>query len=258
MFRYTSISITFTIVLFALVLQLQYQGGSWWILSIPVIIYLVFLIVGSIKISLNFYFKSICRARTKEKVIALTFDDGPDTEVTPKLLDILKRENILATFFNIGQKVDNNPELAKQIDEDGHLIGNHTYTHHKWFDLFSRKRMMKEIEMTDEAIKKATGKVPMLFRPPYGVTNPTLKYIIEKTNLTSIGWSLRSFDTIHDHEKVMKKLKRKTKPGDIVLFHDTNEKIISIVEEYLAWLKENQYSVVSLENHVKVDAYEKA
>lgn len=256
MFRYTSISISFVIVLFAMILQMQYQGGSWWILLIPVVIYLAFLVVGSIKISFNFYLKSLCRAKTNEKVIALTFDDGPDPSITPRLLDILNRENISATFFCIGQKVDNNPDLAKQIVDNGHLIGNHTYSHHTWFDLFTRKHMLKEIEMTDEAIKRATGKVPMLFRPPYGVTNPALKYIVEKTNLTSIGWSLRSFDTIHDHEKVMKKLKRKTKPGDIVLFHDTNEKIINIVKEYLAWLKENEFKVENLETLLNIKAYD--
>jgi peptidoglycan-N-acetylglucosamine deacetylase len=256
MFRYSSISISFTIVLFALIIQVQYEGNPWWILLIPIFAYLAFLVVGSIKISLNFYFKSFCRVKTKEKIIALTFDDGPDPQVTPKLLDILKRKNIPAAFFCIGQKVDENSELAKKIVEDGHLIGNHTYTHHTWFDLFSRKHMLKEIEMTDEAIKRAIGKIPMLFRPPYGVTNPALKYIVEKTNLTSIGWSLRSFDTIHDPEKVMKKLKRKTKPGGIVLFHDTNEKIIVVVTEYLAWLKANEFKVESLETMLNLQAYD--
>jgi len=256
MFRYTSISISFVIVLFALFIQVQYEGNPWWILLIPVVIYLVFLVVGSVKISLNFYFKSLCKAKTKEKIIAISFDDGPDPVVTPKVLDLLKRENLPATFFCIGQKVEQYPELLKKVYEDGHLVGNHSYSHHKWFDLFSRKRMLKEIEMTDEAIKKVTGKVPMLFRPPYGVTNPTLKRIVEKTNLTSIGWSLRSFDTIHDPVKVIQKLKQKTKPGDIVLFHDTNEKIINIVEEYLIWLKENNFKVESLETMLNLEAYD--
>jgi peptidoglycan-N-acetylglucosamine deacetylase len=256
MFRYTSISISFVIVLFALLIQVQYEGNPWWILFIPVVIYLGFLIVGSVKISLNFYFKSLCSSKTKEKVIAITFDDGPDIKITPKLLDLLARENCTATFFCIGQKVEDHPQLVQQMDSSGHLIGNHSYSHHRWFDLFSHKRMLKEIEMTDEAIKKAIGKVPMLFRPPYGVTNPTLKRIVEKTNLTSVGWSLRSFDTIHDRKKVMNKLTAKTRPGDVVLFHDTNEKILGIIEAYLRWLKENDYSVVSLETLFNVNAYD--
>jgi peptidoglycan/xylan/chitin deacetylase (PgdA/CDA1 family) len=118
--------------------------------------------------------------------------------------------------------------------------------------------MTAEIKATNREIERSIGKSPAFFRPPYGVTNPLLKKALEKSNMFSIGWSLRSFDTIRDQEKVLKKLKSKTKAGDIVLFHDTNEKIIPVIEEYLNWLKSNHFEVVSLDKLLNIPAYETA
>lgn len=256
MFRYSTISISFFIILFALILQVQYEGSPWWIVLIPIVIYAAALIIGSIKIGLNFYFKSANKASTDEKIIAITFDDGPHPEITPKLLDFLTQENIYATFFCIGERINEHPEVIQRAHKDGHLIGNHSYTHHRWFDLFGKKKMIKEIEQTNEAIMKLIGKYPILFRPPYGVTNPTLKGALKKTNMISAGWSLRSFDTVKNADHVIRKLIRNTKPGDVILFHDNDLKIIEIVSEYLRWLNENDFKIVSLEQLFNIEAYE--
>lgn len=256
MFRYTTTSISFFILLFALIVQVQYEGSPWWIILVPVILYLFFLVIGSLKISYNFYFPSLCTGKTDENIIAITFDDGPDKQVTRHLLNVLKKGNYPATFFCIGEKAVEHPDIIQKINDDGHLIGNHSYTHHRWFDLFSVKKMTTEIEKTNKAVENIIEKSPILFRPPYGVTNPTLKKAIAKTEMISIGWSLRSFDTFNDKEKVMKKLTSKTKPGDVVLFHDTDEKIIEILEDYLDWLKSNGFEIVSLDQLFKIDAYE--
>lgn len=256
MFRYSTISISFFIILFALIIQVQYEGSPWWVVLIPIIIYIAALAIGSIKIGLNFYFKSANGIKTKEKIIAITFDDGPHPEITPKLLDILKQENTPATFFCIGQKIEAHPNVVKVIHKDGHLIGNHSHTHHRWFDLFGKNKMIKEIELTNETIRKLIGKVPILFRPPYGVTNPTLKGALKKTNMISAGWSLRSFDTVWDKEKVLKKLMTKTKPGNVVLFHDTDEKILPLIKEYIAWINKNDFKIVGLDQLFNIEAYE--
>lgn len=258
MFRYSTINILFGIVLFALIIQVQWIGLSAWTLLIPITFYLLALVLGSTRIGLNFYFFSQCKTATNEKIIALTFDDGPHPVVTPKLLDLLEKHHAKATFFCLGKNISENKPITKRADQNGHLIGNHTYTHHKWFDLFSSKKMVAEIKAANKEIENATGKKPTLFRPPYGVTNPTLKKALEKTNMFSIGWSLRSFDTIRDKQKVLDKLKLKTKAGDVVLFHDTDEKIIPIIEEYLQWLKTNQYKIVSLDKLFNIEAYETA
>jgi peptidoglycan/xylan/chitin deacetylase (PgdA/CDA1 family) len=230
---------------------------SWW-LFIPVVLYLAKLVLGSTLIGLNFYFFSYCKIKTTEKIIALTFDDGPHPVVTPVLLELLKKHEVRVTFFCLGKNIASNKSITKQADADGHLIGNHTYTHHRRFDLFSANKMAAEIKATNTEIEKTIGKNPILFRPPYGVTNPLLKKALEKTDMFSIGWSLRSFDTIRDKQKVLKKLKANTRGGDVVLFHDTDKKIIPIIDEYLGWLKANRFKVVSLEKLFNIDAYESA
>lgn len=256
MFRYTTTSISFFILLFALIVQVQYEGSPWWIILVPVIIYLFFLIIGSVKIRYNFYFPSHCKGKADENIIAITFDDGPDEQVTRQLLDVLKKGNYPATFFCIGEKAAEHPDIIQEINNNGHLIGNHSYTHHRWFDLFSVKKMTAEIEKTNKVVEKIIDKSPLLFRPPYGVTNPSLKKAVIKSEMISIGWSLRSFDTVNNKEKVMKKLTSKTKAGDVVLFHDTDEKIIEIIEDYLDWLKSKGFKIVSLDQLFNIDAYE--
>lgn len=241
-----------------MIILVQRDAFSAWVLVLPIAFYVGTLILGSTKIGLNFYFFSYNNSKTTEKEIAITFDDGPHPIVTPKLIDVLENHQAKAAFFCVGKNISKNKSVVKNITQKGHLLGNHSYTHHKWFDLFSSKTMAAEIDATNSEIERAIGKRPTLFRPPYGVTNPNLKKALEKSNMFSIGWSLRSFDTIKDKDKVLKKLKSKTKSGDIVLFHDTNEKIIPVIEEYLNWLKTNHFKVVSLDKLLNIPAYESA
>lgn len=256
MSKYTTSSILFAIVLFVLVIDVQYNGTTFWILLIPVLLFLVLIVIGSSRIKLNFFFKSLNHIKTSDKIIALTFDDGPNPTITPQLLQLLDKYNVKATFFLIGKNIKDNKDVLAQMMKNGHLLGNHSFSHHLFFDLFSSEKMAAEIKATNVEIEKACGKTPKLFRPPYGVTNPALKKAIEKTEMISAGWSLRSFDTMNSKEKVLKKLKRKTKAGDVVLFHDTDGKILAIMEEYLSWLEAHQFKVVSLESLFKISAYE--
>jgi peptidoglycan-N-acetylglucosamine deacetylase len=246
-----------TIIVVLLVMAGWYFYAVSLAYIIPVLlIYLVCNITGAKVIQLNYFFDSQCSIITSDKIVAISFDDGPHPDVTPELLKLLDKHNVLATFFCIGKNVDSNPLLVKDIISRGHIVGNHTYGHSNFFDLFSPSKMLKEIKDTNNAIHSATGVMPLFFRPPYGVTNPMLKIAIKKSGMISIGWSLRSFDTIHSGDRVISKLKNQTRPGDIVLFHDTGKEIISIMESYLIWLKENDYKVVSLAKLIEKSAYE--
>lgn len=256
MLKYTTTSILFLIILITLVIEIQYGRISAWMLLIPILLYLPLLILGSARIGFNFYFNSLTKIRTDQKVIAITFDDGPHPSLTSDLLNLLDKHQATATFFCIGNKIEEHPEIIKMIDEKGHLLGNHSYTHHRFFDLFSTKKMVDEINLTSDVVEKTIGKRPILFRPPYGVTNPMLRNAVLKTKVISIGWSLRSFDTIRDEESVMKKLKSKTKPGQVILFHDTSATILQTMDEYLKWLNSKGYKVVSLEQMFNIQAYE--
>jgi len=172
------------------------------------------------------------------------------------LLKLLAKYNVKATFFCVGKNVESYPEIARSIINNNHIIGNHSYFHSYYFDLLSSYQMKKEITHTNDIIYKNCRIKPKLFRPPYGVTNPMLKKAIKKSGLTSIGWSLRSFDTYKATEVVKKRLKKNTKPGDIVLLHDTVDDAVVIVEDYLIWLKEAGYKVVSLDRLLKIKSYE--
>jgi len=253
---YSAVNILTLIVIFIIIIGYEYLEWSVFIVFIPVVLYLILLVLGSVFIGFNFYFHSVCKAATKERKIALTFDDGPHPETTLKLLETLKKHNFPAAFFCVGKNVDRHQPVLKKIVESGHLVANHSYSHYRWFDLFATKKMVVEIRETNKEIERVVRKKPLLFRPPYGVTNPMLARALQQTGMISVGWSLRSFDTVHDQEKVLRKLKKKTRPGDIVLFHDTREKIIGIVEEYASWLKENNFEVVRLDKMINIEVYE--
>ena len=221
-----------------------------------VLLYLIVNIAGSANIQLNYFFHSHCNSTSSKKEIVLTFDDGPHPDITPKLIELLNKHNIEATFFCVGKNADANPEIVANIFTGGHIIGNHSYNHSIFFDLLSSKKMQKEILDTNEVITSITGKTPLLFRPPYGVTNPMLRKAIKNTNMMSIGWSLRSLDTVKSSDVVLAKLMTNTKPGDIVLFHDTNSHIIKIIENYIIWLQKNDFKIVSLTSLLNTRAYE--
>ena len=116
---------------------------------------------------------------------------------------MLKDSNAKAAFFCIGSRINENASILKQAYDEGHLIGNHTFSHHFWFDMFSSKKMLQDLRQMDAALAAVIGVQPKLFRPPYGVTNPNLKKAIVNGQYTPVGWSVRSLDTaIKDEEKL--------------------------------------------------------
>ena len=245
--------VLFIIVLIQVYLFLPWKGIFFIIISL---LYLTHLIYCSTNICSQAYIKTICKANTTEKKIAITFDDGPDSEITPKVLEILDQYNAKATFFCIGKNIENNEDLIKMIDKKGHLIGNHTWTHDRWFDLFSSQKMKAEIEKTSDLLVEIINKKIKLFRPPYGVTNPNLKKAIKDNDFYTIGWSIRSLDTIADSDKTLKRLKNKLSPGDIILFHDNREHIVDILKSFLEYSKREGYEIIPLVQLLNIKAYE--
>lgn len=246
-----------TLVLYIIVLILVYLFLPWKGIFIIIItlLLLAHILYSSLNICSNAFIKSICKADTSEKKIALTFDDGPN-EFTLEVLNILDKHDIKATFFCIGKNIEKNKEILTEIDAKGHLTGNHTWSHHKWFDFFPPKKMKEDIVKNAKLIYEQTGKRVKLFRPPYGVTNPTLKKAIAGLNYQTIGWSLRSLDTIKKPEKVIKKLNQKISPGDIVLLHDNQKEITQILESFIIFAKENSYQIVRLDKLINIEPYE--
>jgi peptidoglycan/xylan/chitin deacetylase (PgdA/CDA1 family) len=220
-------------------------------------IYSLILFYGSYFIHSGFYIKAICTAQTDRKIIALSFDDGPAASYTPQILQVLKENDVQAAFFCIGKRIAGNEMLLQAIHEQGHIIGNHSYSHHFWFDLFSAKKMLSDMRMMDEQVKKAIGLTPKLFRPPYGVTNPNVKKAIINGGYITVGWSLRSMDTvIKDEKKLLEKVQQSINPGAIILFHDTSKTTLGILPELIRQTKADGYEIVRLDKMLDVQAYQ--
>jgi peptidoglycan/xylan/chitin deacetylase (PgdA/CDA1 family) len=202
---------------------------------------------GSFDIELGYFVNSITHKRTKIKEVALTFDDGP-TEFTPKFLDLLKEYQVKATFFCIGKQIEKYPETFQRIIEEGHTIGNHTLSHSNSTGFLSTSKMIDEIEKCDEVIKNTGNRTTHLYRPPFGVTNPNIAKAIKRTHKVSIGWNVRSLDTIIDDEKkIYGRVTKGLKKGSIILLHDTSEKTCRVLANLLVFLKDKKYSTFTVD-----------
>ncbi|MDD1613520.1 MAG: polysaccharide deacetylase family protein [Methylococcaceae bacterium] len=232
-------------------------GISLWWLALPGAVFLALIIYGSAIIQANFYGPAYCYGEPSKKEIALSFDDGPNREFTPRVLSILAQYNAPATFFVIGKNIPGNEGILKQIDAAGHSIGNHSYTHSFFVDFKSVQGFKNELNQTAEIVFKVIGKRLKLFRPPYGVTSPPLVKASNLLNYSIIGWSIRSLDTTADTAQVItRRVQTQIKPGAIILFHDTSDKTIQVLKQTLNFAKENGYKIVSVEQLLKIKVYE--
>lgn len=230
----------------------------YWVIIIIVISITIFLIWASADVGSNIYLKTLCKGDKKEKVVSLTFDDGPNAEMTPKVLEILKENNISATFFLIGQEVEQNQELVRKIVEDGHIIGIHTYTHSAFFPMNSGDCVESELKRCSDAIFNVIGKRPQLFRLPFGVSNPIIGKMVRRLGYKSIGWSIRSLDTINwrSRESVYSGIIKQLHPGAVVLLHDRCNNSDKLLQQIILGIKEQGYKIISLTEMLNIDAYE--
>jgi peptidoglycan/xylan/chitin deacetylase (PgdA/CDA1 family) len=153
--------------------------------------------------------------------VALTFDDGPDPEVTPRVLDMLDEAGVKATFFLIGERAARHPALAREIVRRGHAAENHSHRHSTAFGWYGPGRARREIEAAQGAIADATGVAPVYFRAPFGIRNPLLDPALARCGLRYVSWTRRGFDTVaRDPRRVLDRLTRNLAAGDILLLHD--------------------------------------
>ncbi|OXM15430.1 polysaccharide deacetylase family protein [Paenibacillus herberti] len=154
-----------------------------------------------------------------EKEISLTFDDGPDPQYTPKLLDLLARHGARATFFVVGAHAERHPELLKRMKDEGHTIGIHNYVHKaNW--IMRPKAVKKQISLTAEVIERSTGETPVFYRPPWGIVN--LFDFSKKGQYKIVLWSgiFGDWRAHEDSNRLKRRLLKKLKPGEVVLLHD--------------------------------------
>ena len=202
------------------------------IVEILIILLIIFLVYASCSIRSNIYLKVFCKKQTEEKIVAITFDDGPDAVQTPKVLQVLREQQIPAYFFCIG-----------------HLIGNHSFTHTNHFPLYNLSRMKKDLQACQFALERVTSQKIKLFRPPFGVTNPTIAKAVRILGYTPVGWNIRTLDTLQpSKEKVLKRIQKRLRPGSIILLHDRMPDSDLLLKEILNLIKEQGYTVVRLDS----------
>ena len=185
--------------------------------------------------------------RVDQPYIAMTFDDGPSAENTPRLLEILKQRNIKATFFLIGQNVAANPDIVRRILADGHEVGNHSWTHPQLSKL-SDDRVTAEITKTQDAIKDASGYSPTLLRPPYGAITPRQReWISNQFGLNIILWSVDPFDWKRPGASVItQRILSQVRPGAIILSHDIHKQTVDAMPATLDALITKGYKFVTV------------
>jgi peptidoglycan/xylan/chitin deacetylase (PgdA/CDA1 family) len=249
-------SIVFISILGLLVFLSFFVVVELWYFLVVSFIWFFVVMMGSSFIGLNYHIKVYCSNPLETgKKIALTFDDGPH-EITLSVLEVLQQYNAKATFFCIGKNIEAHPEILKKVVEEGHTIGNHSYSHADFFDFYRKNRVIAEIEKTDALIETILGKKTTLFRPPYGVTNPSIRRALEVTKHKTIGWNIRSLDGVAKNEQfIFNRITKRIAPGGIVLLHDTSVQSVRVLEQLLLFLQNNNYTVVPLEELLNIKAY---
>lgn len=226
-----------------------------WLVVGVILLFLLIVAIGTSFIQLNYFVKSINKG--KNKGIALTFDDGPNSAITPQILAILEKENIKATFFVIGNKIEENAALLKKINDEGHTIGNHSYSHNNQLTICSTKKLKEDIIKCNQLIEEVISKKPVFFRPPFGVTTPRYRRALSKLNMHSIGWSIRSFDTQSKNKEVLyKKITKQILDGSILLFHDTQKITVEVLPSIIQFCKVNGINIVPLQELINLQPYE--
>jgi peptidoglycan/xylan/chitin deacetylase (PgdA/CDA1 family) len=195
--------------------------------------------------------ENICAVAAKRKIIALTFDDGPDPKNTPALLALLAKREVRATFFCVGNRVAQQPNLVKRMAAEGHRIENHTFLHSPWTNIFSVLRLRTELSQAQSEINRITGRAPIFFRPPAGLTNPRIFRVTGELGLKVAGYTARGLDRRPDApDKIAGRLLRKLQPGAILLLHDAGvpcERLLAVVTLLLDKLEIEGYQCVPLD-----------
>ena len=236
----------------------------------------VFMVWASASIRSGVYVRAFCREKTDRKVVYLTFDDGPHPPETERVLDVLRERGARATFFLIGSKVSGNEAVLRRMLEEGHALGLHTYSHAGTFPLLSFDKMLADVNEGKRAVESVAGKKISLFRPPFGVTNPTIAKVIRTLGLHTVGWDVRSFDTMfckssehsckqsgysckqsehsckqsgysckqsgHDwYVPVVERIMKQVRPGSVILLHDRLDGASSLLALLLDGLAASGY-----------------
>ena len=219
---------------------------KWWIIALIMILPLLF-IMGNLKKktieTAENNLKTINKYKNIKRV-ALTFDDGPSSECTPRLLDILKEENVKATFFLVGKNIKENEDIVIRMKNEGHLIGNHTFKHSQLTKL-GFDEAVEEINTTNAWITNISGYTPEYIRPPFGSFTDEL---LSETSMSVVMWNVDPLDWKYKNKDIVTdKILKNVKNGDIILMHDIFESSVDAAQTVIKELKKQNYVFVTVD-----------
>lgn len=221
---------------------------------IAALLYLGLVVAGVLLPQLGMFGDVIWQGDGEGREIALTFDDGPHPETTPRILEVLAREGMTATFFVLGNKVEAHPDVVRDIVRAGHGVGVHGYHHYRLYSLLPPRAVEEDIKKAQEAVERAAGVRPRLFRPPVGQVSPRTADGARRAGVEIVVWSVRGFDGLKnaDPERIALRVERGLRPGAIVLLHDAAERddhvpaSLEALPKIIAAIRERQLDVVPL------------
>lgn len=203
--------------------------------------------------------KNITQIDTDQRIVALTFDDGPNPPYTDQLLDVLAKHNVKATFFFIGNQIQKHPETASSVITAGHHIGNHTYSH-PVLGFCMPTKIQQEIESTDNLLRQIGIKGEIVFRAPMLTRYLPVAWVQVKQNLTHISCNVWSWDWMTQNpDRIARNVLKKVKPGSIIVLHDgiagnkqaNRSGTIEAVDQIITRLKQQEYQFVTVQHFLK-------
>ncbi len=211
-----------------------------------IVVWLAIMVYGSYSIAHSFYLKSLCHIHGATDTICLTFDDVLlNAQQTEKVLDVLKKYEVKAIFFVVGKYIEGNEKMLQRIYEEGHTIGNHSFEHHARLTCCSSLKVERDLLKWETAMSSLNLPLNKLYRPPYGVTNPSIAKAVKKLNYRSIGWNIRSLDTQYkQYERCFKRIIRQIRGKDIVLLHDHLSFSHVLLEELLLYCRKKRLKII--------------
>ncbi|MBN1602421.1 MAG: polysaccharide deacetylase family protein [Chitinispirillaceae bacterium] len=225
------------------------------ILHIPVFIY------GILEIQNCFFCKAHCHNKKKSSECSLTFDGGPDPQFTPHILDLLKKYNFKATFFVAAKIAQAYPEIIRECIKQGHCIACYDLDYKMALNFRLYKRLVREIGEAQRIIKEITGKKPLLYRPPVGLTNRNLRKALKDLSMECIGWSSSVRDGGNRFPKTFTHLPELARPGSVILLHDmlpannSSELYLKNLEKLFIRIQETGLKPVTVDSLFELTAY---
>lgn len=212
--------------------------------------------IGTVSVDMLRQYDAVYVGDTQKKVLYLTFDAGYENGCTEQILDILKKHNVPAAFFLVGNYIEKNADLVRRMVDEGHIVGNHTMHHYDMSKLSDREAFAKELTLLEELFEQTTGKkLPKYYRPPQGIySQENLKHA-QALGYKTVFWSLAYVDWKNDaqptHEQAFKKLLPRTHNGAVVLLHSTSQTNAEILDELLTKWKDEGYLFAGIDTLFK-------